>query len=55
MGQPAATANDTLVGIDLHTVLVRSGPPALLRHPYVGSITAGLVSSVPIEGNPAAT
>jgi uncharacterized Zn-binding protein involved in type VI secretion len=55
MGRPAASADSTVVGVDLHTVLVPSAPPALLPHPYVGRLNADLVSSVLIEGRPAAT
>jgi uncharacterized Zn-binding protein involved in type VI secretion len=43
------------MGVDLHTVVVPSGPPALLPHPYVGRLSADLVSSVLVEGRPAAT
>lgn len=55
MGRPAASADSTVAGIDLHTVLVPSAPPALLPHPYVGRLGADLVSSVLVEGRPAAT
>lgn len=36
-------------------VVVPSAPPALLPHPYLGRLNAGLVSSVLVEGRPAAT
>jgi uncharacterized Zn-binding protein involved in type VI secretion len=55
MGQPAATSDSIVVGVDLHTVVVPSAPPALLPHPYAGRITSGMVSSVLVEGRPAAT
>jgi hypothetical protein len=55
MGKPAASADSAVVGVDLHTVVVPSGPPALLPHPYVGRLSADLVSSVLVEGRPAAT
>lgn len=56
MGLPAAAADSTVVGIDLHTVLLPApAPPALLPHPYVGRMTADLVTSVLVEGRAAAT
>jgi uncharacterized Zn-binding protein involved in type VI secretion len=54
MGLPAATADSTVVGVDLHTVVVPSGPPVLLPHPYAGRLTTDLIPSVLIEGKPAA-
>lgn len=55
MGRPAATADSTVMGVDLHTVLVPSAPPVVLPHPYVGRLVANLVPSVLVEGRPAAT
>jgi uncharacterized Zn-binding protein involved in type VI secretion len=57
MGQPAAKQDDQVVGTDTHIVMVPSGPslvPTPLPHPYVGKLTGSLISSVQIEGKPAA-
>ena len=57
MGAPAATANSSVVGVDTHIVLVPSpgGPvPTPLPHPFNGIVDGGLVSSVKINGQPAA-
>jgi uncharacterized Zn-binding protein involved in type VI secretion len=57
MGQPAAKANDQVVGVDTHIVLVPSGPalvPTPLPHPFSGKLTGGLASSVKIGGQAAA-
>jgi len=58
MGQPAAKANDQVVATDTHIVMVPSGPslvPTPLPHPFTGVINGGLVSTVKIGGQPAAT
>jgi uncharacterized Zn-binding protein involved in type VI secretion len=57
MGQPAAKANDQVVGVDTHIVMVPSpgGPvPTPLPHPFSGVINGGTISSVKIGGQPAA-
>ena len=57
MGQPAANAAATVVGIDTHIVMVPSpgGPiPTPLPHPFTGPLTGGLVNNVQIAGQPAA-
>jgi uncharacterized Zn-binding protein involved in type VI secretion len=57
MGQPAAKANDQVMGTDTHIVMVPAGPalvPTPLPHPFVGMIDGGLVSTVKIAGQPAA-
>jgi uncharacterized Zn-binding protein involved in type VI secretion len=57
MGQPAAKADDQVVGVDTHIVLVPSGPamvPTPLPHPFSGQLNGGLASSVKIAGKAAA-
>ncbi len=57
MGVPAATANSTVVAVDTHIVLVPTpgGPvPTPLPHPFNGVINGGLVTTVKINGQPAA-
>ncbi len=57
MGQPAATANSQVVAVDTHIVLVPTagGPvPTPLPHPFNGVIDGGLISTVTINGQPAA-
>jgi uncharacterized Zn-binding protein involved in type VI secretion len=57
MGQPAAKANDQVVGVDTHIVMVPAGPslvPTPLPHPFSGIIRGGLVDSVKIMGQAAA-
>jgi len=57
MGAPAATAGTTVVGVDIHIVLVPSpgGPiPTPLPHPFSGTLNGGLVTTVKIGGQPAA-
>lgn len=58
MGAPAATQGHQVVGVDTHIVLVPSpgGPvPTPLPHPFSGQLDGGLVSTVKIGGQPAAT
>jgi len=58
MGLPAANANSTVVAVDTHIVMVPSpgGPvPTPLPHPFNGMMNGGLVSTVKIGGQPAAT
>lgn len=58
MGVPAATANSQVVGVDTHIVMVPTpgGPvPTPLPHPFSGVITSGVVSTVTVGGQPAAT
>jgi uncharacterized Zn-binding protein involved in type VI secretion len=57
MCQPAAKADDQVVGVDTHIVLVPSGPamvPTPLPHPFSGQLNGGLASSVKIAGKAAA-
>lgn len=57
MGPFAATANHTVTAVDTHIVLVPSpgGPiPTPLPHPFNGLLDGGLVSTVKINGQPAA-
>jgi uncharacterized Zn-binding protein involved in type VI secretion len=57
MGQPAAKADDQVVGVDTHIVLVPSGPamvPTPLPHPFSGKLNGELASSVKIGGKAAA-
>ncbi len=57
MGMPAATANSSVTGIDIHFVLVPTpgGPvPTPLPHAFNGTIDGGLVNNVKINGQPAA-
>ncbi len=57
MGQPAATANHTVVAVDTHIVMVPSpgGPiPTPLPHAFSGTLDGSLVSTVKIGGQPAA-
>jgi uncharacterized Zn-binding protein involved in type VI secretion len=56
MGQPAAKQGDTIVGIDLHLVVIPSPPgTASLPHPFSGTIGGGLSGDVKIMGQAAAT
>lgn len=58
MGQPAANGAATVVAVDTHIVLVPSpgGPtPTPLPHPFQGTVTSGLVQTVKIAGQAAAT
>lgn len=57
MGQPAAKAEDQIVGTDTHIVMVPSGPslvPTPLPHPFSGKLNGGLAGSVKIGGKAAA-
>lgn len=57
MGQPAATEGSTVVGVDIHIVMVPSpgGPiPTPLPHPFSGMVDGGTVPTVKIMGKPAA-
>ena len=58
MGQPAAKQGDRIVATDTHIVMVPnpSGTvPTPLPHPFSGTISGGLSSTVNIAGMPAAT
>jgi uncharacterized Zn-binding protein involved in type VI secretion len=57
MGQPAAKADDRVVGVDTHIVLVPAGPalvPTPLPHSFSGQLNGGLAGSVRIDGKAAA-
>ena len=57
MGQPAAKANDQVVGTDIHLVMVPAGPsliPTPLPHPFTGVLDGGLSATVTIGGQAAA-
>lgn len=57
MGKPAAKAQDQVVAVDTHIVMVPAGPslvPTPLPHPFAGKLDGGLVSTVKIGGQPAA-
>ena len=58
-GQPAAAANDKVVGVDVHIVMVPAPPappvPTPLPHPFMGKLDDGLSSDVQIGGQAAAT
>ena len=54
---PAAKQNDKVIGVDTHIILIPSpgGPiPTPLPHPFNGMIDGNTISSVSIEGMPAA-
>ena len=58
MGQPAARQGDSVVGVDIHIVMVPSpgGPvPTPLPHPFSGTLEQSLSTTVTIDGKPAAT
>ncbi len=58
MGQPAATQNSQVVGVDVHIVMVPSpgGPiPTPLPHPFSGMIQSGTAPTVKVGGQPVAT
>jgi uncharacterized Zn-binding protein involved in type VI secretion len=58
MGQPAAKANDQVVAVDTHLVMVPAGPslvPTPLPHPFSGLLDGSLCSTVTVGGLAAAT
>lgn len=58
MGQPAARQGDSVVGVDIHVVMVPSpgGPvPTPLPHPFSGTLEQDLSTDVTIDGKAAAT
>ncbi|MGI8768541.1 MAG: PAAR domain-containing protein [Propionibacteriaceae bacterium] len=58
MPQPAARMNDTVIGTDIHIVMVPSpgGPiPTPAPHPFVGRLTGSLSTDVMINSQAAAT
>ena len=59
MGQPAARKGDSVVGIDVHVVLVPAPPgnpvPTPLPHVFSGTLEQSLSTDVKIEGKDAAT
>ncbi|MGE3956469.1 MAG: PAAR domain-containing protein [Vicinamibacterales bacterium] len=58
MAQPAAKATDRITATDTHIVLVVAGPslvPTPLPHAFAGTIDSGVVPTVTIGGQPAAT
>ena len=57
MGQPAAAQGDKVMAVDTHILLVPSpgGPvPTPMPHPFSGTLTGGLSTSVKIGGKAAA-
>jgi uncharacterized Zn-binding protein involved in type VI secretion len=56
MGVPAAVNGSSVVGVDLHIVIVPGTPPVPtpLPHLFSGKIDGGLVQTVKIGGQPAA-
>jgi uncharacterized Zn-binding protein involved in type VI secretion len=57
MGQPAATLNATVVGVDTHIVIVPTpgGPvPTPLPHPFSGTILGAVAPTVKVGGQPVA-
>jgi uncharacterized Zn-binding protein involved in type VI secretion len=57
MGQPAAKQGDKVMAVDTHILLVPTpgGPVATpMPHPFSGTLTGGLSTSVKIGGNAAA-
>jgi uncharacterized Zn-binding protein involved in type VI secretion len=56
MGLPAAKEGDSVVGIDIHIVVMPSpSPPAPLPHPFSGLLSGELSEDVTIMGMAAAT
>lgn len=57
MPLPAANSNSTVLAVDTHIVLVPTpgGPvPTPLPHPFNGRLDGGLITSVKLNGQPAA-
>lgn len=57
MGNPAAKANDRIVAVDTHIVMVPAGPslvPTPLPHPFSGVLSGGLDPTVKVAGQAAA-
>lgn len=57
MGQPIAKQGDTVVGTDIHIIMIPSpgGPvPTPLPHPFNGMLTGSLSSNVKAMGQPVA-
>ena len=57
MGVPAAKANDQVLAVDTHIVLVPAGPslvPTPLPHPFSGKLTGSLATTVLVAGSAAA-
>lgn len=58
MSRPAAKMGDTVVGVDIHIILIPAPPappiPTPLPHPFNGKIMSGCSTNVLIEGKPAA-
>lgn len=58
MGAPIARADDQVVGVDTHIVMVPAGPslvPTPLPHPYTGKLDGNLSSTVKANGRAVAT
>ena len=58
MGQPIARANDQVVAVDTHIVMVPAGPslvPTPLPHPFSGLLDGALSTSVKAGGQAVAT
>lgn len=58
MGQPIARANDQVVAVDTHIVMVPAGPalvPTPLPHPFAGMLDGALSTSVKAGGQAVAT
>ncbi|MBE2182232.1 MAG: PAAR domain-containing protein [Anaerolineae bacterium] len=58
MGQPAAKQGDSVVGVDIHIIMIPSpsgAVPTPLPHPFNGKIMSGCSTDVKIQGMGAAT
>jgi uncharacterized Zn-binding protein involved in type VI secretion len=58
MGMPAAKERDTVIGVDIHIVMVPTpgGPvPVPLPHPFTGMLDGALAATVKVCGKAAAT